>query len=72
MCIGVVSGEQFFTRDEESFNFGRHGKVKFKIRTGLIYLQDNTTSIFDESVHASAEKSAFKFNDKDFLFGTAS
>ena len=43
MCMGVVSGERFFTRNEESCTLGSHGRVKFQIKSGFIYLQGNPT-----------------------------
>ena len=42
-CMGVVSGERFCTINKESCNFGSHGRVKFEIKSGFIYLQKNTT-----------------------------
>ena len=42
-CVGVVSGERFCTIDEESFNFGSHGRVTFEIKAGFICLQENST-----------------------------
>ena len=42
--MGVVSGERFCTRYEESCTFGSHGRVKFEIKSGFIYFQDNPTA----------------------------
>ena len=43
-CMGVVIGERFCTRYEKSCTFTSHGKVKFEIKEGFIYFQDNPTS----------------------------
>ena len=43
-CVGFMSGEWFFTRNEESCTFGSHGRVKFELRSGFVYLEDNPTS----------------------------
>ena len=40
-CTSVVSGERFCTKIGESCTFGSHGKVKFEIKSGFIYLQKN-------------------------------
>ena len=42
--MGIISGERFFTRDEESCTFGSHRRLKFEIKSGFIYLQENPTS----------------------------
>ena len=42
--MGVVIRERFCTRDEESCTFISHGRVKFEIKEGFIYFQDNPTS----------------------------
>ena len=42
MC--VVSGEQFYKRNEKSYNFGSHLKVKFEIKSVFVYFQYNPTA----------------------------
>ena len=39
--MGVVSGERFFKRNEDSCNFGSHGEIKFEIKTSFIHVKDN-------------------------------
>ena len=41
--MGVASGELYCTIIEESFTFRSHGRVKFEIKAGFIYLPDNNT-----------------------------
>ena len=41
IVMSVMSGERFCTRNKESCTFGSHGRVKFEIKSGLIYLQYN-------------------------------
>ena len=48
--MGVLNGERFFTRTEQSCTFGSHGRVKFEIKSGFIYLQDNPTSTIKYTV----------------------
>ena len=43
---GVISGEQFCRRDEESCTFGSDGRVEFELKVRFIYLQDNTMEYF--------------------------
>ena len=41
--MGVASGERFCKRNEESFTFVIHWRVKFENKSGFIYLQDSNT-----------------------------
>ena len=43
-CKGVVSGERFYTRHEDSRTFGRHRRVESEHKEDFIYLQYNHTS----------------------------
>ena len=40
-CRGVMNRERFCTRDKDSCTFRIHGRVKFGLKSGLVYLQEN-------------------------------
>ena len=42
--MGVVRGEQFFTRDEYICTFGSYGRAKFETKEVFIYHQYNATA----------------------------
>ena len=59
--MSVVSGEYFCTRTEDIFNFGCHGRVKFEIKSGFIYMQENTTSDTQYPCFDTAKISKYKW-----------
>ena len=61
--MGVTSGELFCTRDEDSCTFGSHGRVKFDIKAGFLYLQENPISTLQPPCFGMENIPKYKWED---------